>query len=220
MKLLCIDTATEHGTVAVTRDDGSCASVCWRSSGRNAENLFGYIESALSEADVSREELVGIGVVTGPGGFTSLRVGLATAKGLALGLDLPIVGVSSLRVIARSIEVSDPDTVRVPIMKAYRGDVLAAAYTVPEGGLDELVPPILGSPADVLEQIRRAVGDRPISRSGEGYVIVPEALVAEVLLVMRTEGPADLASLEPHYLRPSDATLPERPLSTKHVDRG
>lgn len=220
MKLLCIDTATEYGTVAVTREDGSCASVCWHSSGGHAENLLGYVESALSEAQASREELGGIGVVTGPGGFTSLRVGLATAKGLALGLDLPIIGVSSLRVIARSIEASDTDAARVPIVKAYRGDVFAAAYAMANGDLDELVSPMSGPPADILEKIRREVGDRPIAHSVQGHVVAPEALAAEVRSVMRTEGPADLAALEPRYLRPSDAELPERRLSTKHADRG
>jgi len=104
MTILCIDTATEHGTVAVVRDEGPIASVRWRSAGRHGESLFGHIESALAEAGASREELSLIGVNIGPGRFTSLRVGLGTAKGLALGLGLPIVGVSSLRVLARAIE--------------------------------------------------------------------------------------------------------------------
>jgi tRNA A37 threonylcarbamoyladenosine modification protein TsaB len=67
MTILCIDTATEHGTVAVVRGDGSTASVRWRSAGRHGENLFGYIESALAEAGASREELSLIGVDIGPG---------------------------------------------------------------------------------------------------------------------------------------------------------
>ena len=50
MTILCIDTATEHGTVAVVGDDGAIASARWRSAGRHGENLFGYIESALAEA--------------------------------------------------------------------------------------------------------------------------------------------------------------------------
>jgi tRNA threonylcarbamoyladenosine biosynthesis protein TsaB len=72
----------------------------------------------------------------GPGRFTSLRVGLGTAKGLALGLDLPIVGVSSLRVLARAIE-GDAALVRVPVMNAYRGDVFAAAHLLVDGGVEE-----------------------------------------------------------------------------------
>ena len=161
MTILCIDTATEHGTVAVVRDDGSNASVRWRSAGRHGENLFGYIESALAEAGASRKELSLIGVNIGPGRFTSLRVGLGTAKGLALGLGLPIVGVSSLRVLARAIE-TDVRLVRVPVMNAYRGDVFAAAYIIEDGDMEELAPALFGPPERVLTQIREAAAGRPL----------------------------------------------------------
>jgi tRNA threonylcarbamoyl adenosine modification protein YeaZ len=214
MKILCIDTATEFGLVAVAGDERVCSYVRWRSAGRHGENLLGYIESALSDAGTSRADLSGIAVVTGPGGFTSLRVGLATAKGLALGLDLPIFGVSSLRVMARSIE-SAADSVRVPIMKAYRGDVFAAAYVMSHDELKELVPPQSGHPTEVLQRIRDAAGARSISAWDSENVVTADALGREVRFVMRTEGCADLASLEPRYLRPSDARLPERPLRTE-----
>ncbi len=238
MTTLCIDTATEHGTVAVVRGDGSSASVRWRSAGRHGENLFGYIESALAEAGASREELSLIGVDIGPGRFTSLRVGLGTAKGLAFGLGLPIVGVSSLRVLARAVR-GDAGLVRVPVMNAYRGDVFAAAYVIGDGGVEELAPALFGSPEDVFGQIRDAVAGRPIAVGGEGLGLhaavieaalgvkvdeaemsldasTPEAIVAEVQYAIRTTGPADLDSLEPQYLRPSDAKLPDRPLRTEH----
>ena len=236
MTSLCIDTATENGMVVVARDDGSIAAVKWRSAGRHAEHLLGYIETALVEAGVSRDELTLIGVDIGPGGFTSLRVGLATAKGLALGLGLPIVGVSSLRVLARSIEAS-ASTVRVPVMNAYRGDVFAGAYLFDSDEADEpteLVPAVFGAPEQVFGQIRVAAGDRPISVAGEAAkakadairsslgieldieslaeAATPDAIVAEVRHIVRLYGPSDLSSLEPQYLRPSDAKLPARPL--------
>jgi len=236
MTTLCIDTATEHGTVAVVREDGSNASVRWRSAGRHGENLFGYIESALAEAGASREELSLIGVNIGPGRFTSLRVGLGTAKGLAFGLGLPIVGVSSLRVLARAIE-GDAGLVRVPVMNAYRGDVFAAAYIIQDEDVEELTPALFGPPERIFGQIREAVGGRPIAVAGEGVrphasvieatlgvtvdeteildLSTPDAIVAEVHYVIRTTGPADLDSLEPQYLRPSDAKLPDRPSQTE-----
>ena len=236
MTILCIDTATEHGTVAVVRDEGPIASVRWRSAGRHGENLLGHIESALAEAGASRGELSLIGVNIGPGRFTSLRVGLGTAKGLALGLGLPIVGVSSLRVLARAIE-GDAGLVRVPVMNAYRGDVFAAAYIVGGGGVEELAPALFGPPEQVFGRIREVVGGRPVMVGGEGVrqhatvieaglgvevdeaqmsldVSTPDAIVAEVQYAIRTAGPADLESLEPQYLRPSDAKLPDRPQRT------
>ncbi len=238
MTILCIDTATEHGIVAVVRDDGSSASARWRSAGRHGENIFGYIESVLAQVGASREELSLIGVDIGPGRFTSLRVGLGTAKGLALGLGLPIVGVGSLRVLARAIE-GDADRVRVPVMNAYRGDVFAAAYIIGDDGVEELAPALFGPPEGVFGRIRDAAGGRPVAVGGEGVrphaaaieavftVKVDEAemnldaptsdaIVAEVQYALRTNGPADLDSLEPKYLRPSDAKLPDRPLQTAH----
>lgn len=237
MATLCIGTATENGTVAVVRDDGSFAWVGWRSAGRHGENLFRYIESALAEADVSREELDLIGVVIGPGRFTSLRVGLGAAKGLAFGLGLPIVGVSSLRVLARAIDCAS-DVARVPVMNAYRGDVFAAAYMIGEEEVEDLVPPVFGPPGDVFSQIRDAVSGRPVVVGGEGAwphaalieavlgvkldqadtglgASISSGIVAEVQYTIRTSGPADLDSLEPQYLRPSGARLPDRPLHTE-----
>lgn len=234
MATLCIDTATEHGTVVVVRDDGSTASACWRSAGRHGENLFGYIDSALATAGASREELSLIGVDIGPGRFTSVRVGLGTAKGLALGLGLPIVGVSSLRILARAIE-GQAELVRVPVMNAYRGDVFSAAYMIGMDGTEELAPPLFGPPNLVFGQIRNALGGRSVAVAGEGVRAhadllksvlgvkldeaqgiaewpTPDAIVAEVQHAFLRSGPSDLDSLEPQYLRPSDAQLPDEPL--------
>jgi len=240
MATLCLETATQHAVVVVARDDGRIASSRWRSSGRHGENVFGHIEAAMAEADVARRELSMVGVGVGPGGFTSLRVGLATAKGLALGLDLPIVGVSSLRVLARSID-GTPETIRVPLMNAYRGDVFAAAYRMSSDEVEVLVEPFYGAPSDVLSAIRDEVGSERVEFRGEGVEPhlshieaiferaddegeeraspAAEALFEEVRLVSRIEGPANLATLEPTYLRPSNAQPPERALRTKHTSQ-
>lgn len=237
MAILCIDTATERGTVAVAREDGRVSSATWRAAGRHAENLFGHIDRALAGADVRREQLSLIGVDIGPGKFTSLRVGLSTAKGLAFGLGLPVVGVGSLRVLARSI-AGPSNYARVALLNAYRGEVFGAAYTLDEGSLHEVVAPSFGPPAVVFDRIGQAVGTRAILAGGEGArdhadvlrsvlgieiagaessveATTPGALVAEVQDVMRRTGPSDLDSLEPQYLRPSDAKLPERALGSR-----
>jgi tRNA threonylcarbamoyl adenosine modification protein YeaZ len=215
MATLCIDTATADGMVVVAREDGAAAVARWRSSGRHGENLFTHIEKAMADAEVCRDQLSLIGASIGPGGFTSLRVGLATAKGLALGLGTPIVGVSVLHVLARSIE-GDGELARVPVMNAYRGDVFAAAYTVDGDAIVELVSPSFGPPDEILSRVRASVGNRPVVERRDPPT--PEALLAEVRHVYRTEGPADLAGLEPHYIRPSDAKLPAQPLRTEHSD--
>jgi tRNA threonylcarbamoyladenosine biosynthesis protein TsaB len=232
MTTLCIDTATEVGTVAIARNGVVAAAATWRSSSRRDENLFQHIDAVLSEARVGRSDISLVGVDIGPGRFTSLRVGLSTAKGLALGLDVPIVGVSSLRVLARSIS-ADEQVARVALMNAYRGDLFAAAYWLATGDEGELLSPTFGSPEKVFARIRDAIGARPIALCGDGARThaaaveaffgaaklrhgqrPPEApqasaIVREVEQVMRARGPDELGSLEPQYLRPSDAKLPQ-----------
>jgi tRNA threonylcarbamoyladenosine biosynthesis protein TsaB len=239
MTILCIDTATEHGVVAVVREDGKMGSSTWRAAGRHGENLFDHIERALSEVGAQRDHLTLIGVDIGPGKFTSLRVGLGTAKGLALGLGLPIVGVGSLRVLARSIE-SEDGRVLVPLLDAYRGEVFGAAYVFEEGALREVLAPSFGPPEVVLGAIKQAAGARRIVVGGLGArthagalesalgvtarevlgcveASTPRALAAEVQDAFRADGPSDLDSLEPQYLRPSDAKLPDRALRTERT---
>ncbi|MDH3200727.1 MAG: tRNA (adenosine(37)-N6)-threonylcarbamoyltransferase complex dimerization subunit type 1 TsaB [Myxococcales bacterium] len=234
MTTLCIDTATDVGTVAIARNGAVAAAVTWRSSSRHGENLFGHIDAALKHARVARSEIALVGVDIGPGKFTSLRVGLSTAKGIAFGLGLPIVGVSSLRVLARSV-TADDEVARVALMNAYRGDLFAAAYLLGNGVEQDLVPPTFGPPEEVLPRIHDAIGKRRIALCGEGAKTQAAAVEAflgsgtgdwsepleapsasaiawEIEHVMRTRGPDDLASLEPQYLRPSDAKLPQRAL--------
>ena len=240
MATLCIDIATEHGMVAVSLEGQPTSSARWTSKGRHGENLFAQIETAMASAGVGRADLSLVGAGIGPGAFTSLRVGLATAKGVALGLDLPLVGVSSLRVLARSIGFRD-DLVCVPSIPAYRGDVFAAAYLVSREGIDVLREPFFGAPDAVFESIREAADGRRVAVRGQAVSrhaelleqtfgsnlhrgstspdpATPDALVEEVRFVANTDGYADLATLEPSYLRASDAKLPNPPLRTQRSD--
>lgn len=227
MLSLCLDTATTTGVVAIADGPKLLTFVQWRSQSRHGEDMFTHIDAALDEAGVRRAELQRIGVDIGPGRFTGVRVGLSTGKGLALGLGLPIVGVHSLRVLAQGLEPV-ADTIRIPLMNAYRGEIFAAAY----GPDAVLVEPFFGPPAETLRALRADIGDRPVLVVGDGArthtsllreiftdvtegpescdTPTPEALVAEVDRRWNEAGAADLAGLEPHYLKPSDAELPKK----------
>jgi tRNA threonylcarbamoyl adenosine modification protein YeaZ len=93
-RLLAIDTSGTHAVVALGEADGSLlAERRWPAGYRHGEELLTRIDEMLTAAGVSLAELGGLVVGTGPGAFTGLRVGLATAKGLAHGLGLPIAAV-------------------------------------------------------------------------------------------------------------------------------
>ena len=94
--LLAIDTATSRVIVATGSPDGETDGIStWVAGYRHGETLLPAIQRFLGEQNLRRSRLVGIVVGTGPGAFTGLRVGMATAKGLAHGLVIPLVGVST-----------------------------------------------------------------------------------------------------------------------------
>ncbi len=94
--ILAIDTATGEVVIAVGSPDGTAEGVAsWAAGHRHGEQLLPAIGRLLGEANVRRSRLDGIVVGTGPGAFTGLRVGLATAKALAHGLGRPIAGVAT-----------------------------------------------------------------------------------------------------------------------------
>jgi tRNA threonylcarbamoyl adenosine modification protein YeaZ len=94
--LLAIDTATTRAVIALGAPDGSPADArSWVAGYRHGEELLARIEALLADHGVAPAALGGVIVGTGPGAFTGLRVGIATAKGLAHALALPIVGVAT-----------------------------------------------------------------------------------------------------------------------------
>ncbi|MEI8334914.1 MAG: tRNA (adenosine(37)-N6)-threonylcarbamoyltransferase complex dimerization subunit type 1 TsaB [Chloroflexota bacterium] len=102
--ILAIDTATAEAIVALGARDGTLLDAdAWLAGHRHGEELLGRVDAILSLHDVSVHALGAIAVGTGPGAFTGLRVGIATAKGLAVGLGIPIVGVSTAAALAAAV---------------------------------------------------------------------------------------------------------------------
>lgn len=99
--ILAIDTSTSHVVIAVATPNGEALGLStWPAGHRHGEQLLPSIGRLLGEANVRRSRLTGIVVGTGPGAFTGLRVGLATAKGLAHGFGIPIAGVATSEALA------------------------------------------------------------------------------------------------------------------------
>jgi tRNA threonylcarbamoyl adenosine modification protein YeaZ len=94
--ILAIDTATTHAVIALGAADGALLDGrAWVAGYRHGEELLARIEALLADHALRPADLGGIAVGTGPGAFTGLRVGIATAKALAHALGLPIVGVAT-----------------------------------------------------------------------------------------------------------------------------
>ena len=135
MSILAIDTASSVSSVAVASEGKLQAEVTVEAGRTHSETLLSHIEGALSFAGVERSALRGVTVSIGPGSFTGLRIGLATAKAIAYGLDIPLVGISTLAALALAFPV--PDVHTLALMDAQKGNVYAQEFAW-ETGTDGL----------------------------------------------------------------------------------
>ena len=152
MLVLALDTATQAGGAALAEDGKLIGEVMLASSATHSRRLLGTVEFLLKGAERGREDLDGIAVTLGPGYFTGLRIGLATAQGLALGLDLPVAAVSTLRLVAAS--VARPGATIWPVLDARRGLVYAAPFRLGHEGLERLDQDAAMSPQRLAETIK------------------------------------------------------------------
>ena len=199
--ILAIDTATTRVVIATGTPDGVADGVStWPAGHRHGETLLPSIGRFLGEQNIRRSRLTGIVVGTGPGAFTGLRVGIATAKGIANGLGIPLVGVSTAEALidAAAIALGTPAERIVLLVPAGPSDRIAvrrgaAPLLLPGGSepsLDEgdvLVAIDLAerAPADAVERgeiaraglgtaLVRAGATRLRERSNELETLVPE----------------------------------------------
>ena len=186
-----------------------------------AEALLPMVESAMSAARLAASALDLITVTTGPGSFTGIRVGLAAAKGIALGLGVPLLGVTSFEAGAAACEGDPIERFLLVALDSRRADLYIQLFDPARHAL--------GSPAAVLpealsEIVTAAAGFRPLAVTGDAAARAAAALGGRdcASQVMDGEPPAIGAvrvalglwrrgerggPARPLYLRPPDVTL-------------
>jgi tRNA threonylcarbamoyladenosine biosynthesis protein TsaB len=201
--VLGIESATARAGVAIGTPDGVIASAQVTRGPRHAEVLVPTIDFVCTQAGVAIADVDAIAVDVGPGLFTGLRVGIATANGLAQALGKPMIAVCSLDVLAHAMRFGAADVVSV--IDARRGEVYAARYGVVDGVLKRVMDPTVLPPADLLAQVGDAVlvGDTLLEHGAVFALPSAETLVE----VARTLGFQEPNSIVPNYLRKSDAEL-------------
>lgn len=179
MRILAIEASGLVASGAVLEDGLLRAeyTICNRLT--HSQTLLPMVESLLKLSDTPMESLAAIAVSAGPGSFTGLRIGAATAKGLALALDLPIISVSSLKALAENEADAAERAIIVPMMDARREQVYCAAYC----GENELIPESAKAVSELLAQLsalcrEEQYRERPVLFLGDG-VPVHRALIAE-----------------------------------------
>ena len=128
MYILGLETSGQPGSVAIVDEQGVLAHSSYAQPGMHAEHLLDHVEVAMKSAGCARHHLGKIAVGIGPGNFTGLRVGIALASGIGLGLNIGVVGVCSLASMALAI-VAPEINVRFIVRDARRGEVFCAAFS-------------------------------------------------------------------------------------------
>jgi len=144
-RLLAIDTATEACSAALLIGD-RIFERCEIAPRRHAELILPMIEALLAEAGVGKRQLDGIAVGRGPGAFTGVRLAISVAQGLALGLDIPVVPVSSLAALAQDAPAQTGSPI-LAVIDARMGEVYAGCFRRNANGLVESIDPESVGPA-------------------------------------------------------------------------
>ncbi|MBU4310439.1 tRNA (adenosine(37)-N6)-threonylcarbamoyltransferase complex dimerization subunit type 1 TsaB [bacterium] len=126
MTILGIETSTMTGSIALMDEERLIAEYTLNLRETHSSRLMPAIDRILKDASLTIKDLNGIAVSLGPGSFTGLRIGIATAKGLAQGLDIPIVGIPTLDGLA--FNLSHCKDLICPILDARKGEVYCALY--------------------------------------------------------------------------------------------
>ncbi len=180
--ILAIDTATTRVVIATGSPAGVADGIStWAAGYRHGETLLPTIKRFLGEQNIRRSRLTAIIVGTGPGAFTGLRVGIATAKGLAHALGIPLVGVSTAEALLAAAATD------------------GAVLLLPAGPSDRLMVRSGGAPMSL------AAGAEPVLEPGETLVAVDLDDRAPSDAVAR--GEAARAGLGPELLRAGAARL-------------
>lgn len=161
--IIGLDAASRDASVAVLERDGALVRSAGAAAGGQGEDLLGILQDLLADADLRLTDVSAIGVGLGPGSFTGLRAALSLAKGLAIGLERPIIGVPSLLAWLEG----EPDT-EAALSRAGAGQVHLLVRGWPETRLAavdglpaELADRRVVAPADLAAELHLAVTIAP-----------------------------------------------------------
>lgn len=170
MRVLAIDTSTLVMSIAVVDENRVLAEMTTNQNKNHSVRLMDCISLLLDETNTAPEELAGIAVAKGPGSYTGVRIGVATAKSMAWSLGIPVVGVSSLQAVAMNALGFSGGI--IPLFDARRGQVYTGFYrteglrTVAEH-MDERIILL----REWLPMVREHAGDLPLLFLGDDVAL-------------------------------------------------
>ena len=218
--LLAVDTSTTQVGLALYDGAQVIGEFSWRSSRRHTVELAPAVSDLLARCGLTMDDVKALGVALGPGSFTSLRVGLALVKGLALSKDVPLIGVSTLDILAQAQPASElPLGVAIQAGRSrfalgwYKSSELAwqvegeaRIVTIDEINAEVETPSILCG--EFTAENRQEINNKNIQLASPAASIRRPAVLAELAWARWQAGNVDdAASLAPIYLQ-TDGSLP------------
>jgi tRNA threonylcarbamoyladenosine biosynthesis protein TsaB len=219
--LLALDAAGAACSVALWREGGVAAHHFTAMRRGQSEHLVPMIEEVMDAAEATYDTLDALAVTVGPGGFTGVRIGLATARGLALALHRPLIGISNFEAVAAAVPTAErTGRLLAVVLDSKRHEVYVQAFAPP----GEALGPGAAVPPEALESW---LPDGPVLLAGDAAPAALAALQAgrRDVSLATSPGLADAAQVaaiaaarplpqpdadlpRPLYLRPPDATPP------------
>ncbi|MRR18859.1 tRNA (adenosine(37)-N6)-threonylcarbamoyltransferase complex dimerization subunit type 1 TsaB [bacterium] len=226
--ILCIETATGACSAALC-DDLRVIRVAEAPPGMShAAHLTVIIQRLLEETGVKATDLAAVAVSKGPGSYTGLRIGVSTAKGIAFGAGIPLLGINTLTAMCNgylTLHPVDPSsgTLLCPMIDARRMEVYNALFSADGKMVRETSADIIEATSfrDILEEheiiffgngaekCRNAI-IHPNARFTEGFVLSASYLHLPSLNAMKNKQFEDVAYFEPYYLKEFIATIPRK----------
>ena len=208
MLCLGLDTALGACSVALTGAAGPLAHRFQAMSTGHAEALAPMVEGLMREAGLAFPALTRIAVTTGPGTFTGQRIGLAFARGLALALKIPCIGITTLEAMAAAARAERPGHGVLVAADARRGECYAQAFAADGAPLGEPALLTLDAAAALISPGLTLAGTAAEALAAHGGVLStvrqPDAAFVAALALPRP----DPSPPHPLYLRAPDAKLP------------
>ncbi len=176
MKILGIDSSGMVASVALVEDDVVIAEYTMNHKKTHSETLLPMIDEIVRTSEMKLDELDAIAIAAGPGSFTGLRIGAATAKGLALANDIPIVPVKTCEGLAYNMWGAEE--LVCPIVDARRNQVYTGVYKV-SGGIEVIKDQ---EPMDIHDLITYLNDFNSVTFLGDGVPIYEKIIWNEIYI--------------------------------------
>lgn len=150
--ILAIETSSLVSSIAVLTENKLLAELNIETNKHHSENLIIHIQDLLKQAEIEKKDLSAIAVSTGPGSFTGLRIGLATAKTIAYTLRIPLIGISTLYGLAWNLYAEGAFV--CPTMDAQKGNVYTSLLEIQNGILIKHWPEKVESIENILQEVK------------------------------------------------------------------